>query len=176
MHIILSCASITCCNIHICRIVSCLQMRVNKVKFFTDFQLLSHKSVNNQSVTFHRVSDGWVSCVFCAEHQSSVSTLRLSAVNTLPPLPNHMTSEAIISAARHKKLRPCGSITHMFVQNNVLYSHSWAEEESSCASALISTDDMWAFFVLVHFAFLDTAAVDLKWSNEEVALSMHYEV
>lgn len=49
MHIILSCASITCCNIHICRIVSCLQMRVNKVKFFTDFQLLSHKSVNNQS-------------------------------------------------------------------------------------------------------------------------------
>lgn len=80
-------------------------MRVNKVKFFTDFQLLSHKSVNNRSVTFHRVSDGWVLCgFFCAEHQSSVSTLRLSAVNTLPPLPNHITSEAIISAARHKKI------------------------------------------------------------------------
>lgn len=114
MHIILSCASITCCNIHICRIVSCLQMRVNKVKFFTDFHLLSHKSLNNRSVTFHRVSDGWASCVFCAEHQSSASTLRLSAVKTLPPLPTTLPPRRLSLPPGTKKLRPCGSITHMF--------------------------------------------------------------
>lgn len=122
MHIILSCASITCCNIHICRIVSCLQMRVNKVKFFTDFQLMSHKSVNNQSPSTEFLMVG--SHVFLCRASKLCVDLETISCEYLTAPPDHMTSEAIISAARHKKLRPCGSITHMFVQNNVLYSHS----------------------------------------------------